>query len=87
MTWLKRPNAPKRTPAVTTYFRGNHAIRTQKWRYIRYSDGSEELYDRAQDPNEWVNLAETPESVEIKKELIQWLPKHDEPNAPGWTRQ
>jgi arylsulfatase A-like enzyme len=83
LPWLKSPSAPKKTPAVTTFLRGNHAVRTDRWRYIRYSDGGEELYDRKQDPNEWTNLASKPEHAAMKKELAQWLPKHDEPDAPG----
>ena len=35
---------------------GNAAVRDRDWRYIRYSDGSEELYDHRTDPKEWVNL-------------------------------
>ena len=30
--------------------KGNHAIRTERYRYIRYEDGSEELYDHDADP-------------------------------------
>lgn len=29
----------------------------ERWRYFRYADGSEELYDHINDPNEWDNLA------------------------------
>jgi arylsulfatase A-like enzyme len=81
--WLHNPAAGKKTPAVTTYLMGNHAIRTDAWRYIRYKDGTEELYDRAKDPNEWTNLAATPESASLKRDLARWLPKHDAPDAPG----
>ena len=35
---------------------GWHTVRTRRWRYIRYSDGNEELYDHSRDPNEWYNL-------------------------------
>jgi arylsulfatase A-like enzyme len=80
--WLKDPRASKKTPAVTTYFRGNHAVRSARWRYIRYKDGTEELYDRTKDPNEWTNIAGRPEAAAVKKDLSQWLPKHDEPDAP-----
>lgn len=43
--------------AVSTYGMNNHAVRTKEFRYIRYEDGSEELYDHRADPNEWNNLA------------------------------
>lgn len=82
MKWLKDPKASKKTPAVTTYLLGNHAVRSEKWRYIRYNDGTEELYDRARDPNEWTNVAARAESAAVKKELAQWLPAHNEPDAP-----
>ncbi len=82
MTWLKDPGAPKETPAVTTYLFGNHAIRTERWRYIRYNDGGEELYDRAKDPNEWTNLAGKPEVAAVKADLSRWFPNHNEPDAP-----
>jgi arylsulfatase A-like enzyme len=81
--WLRNSAAPKKTPAVTTYLFGNHAVRTDRWRYIRYKDGTEELYDRAKDPNEWTNLAGKAELAATKKELAVWLPKHNEPDAPG----
>ena len=42
---LKDATAPREWPAITTHNQGNHTIRTEKWRYIRYADGSEELYD------------------------------------------
>ena len=29
-------------------------MRSERWRYIRYTDGSEELYDHHQDPHEAV---------------------------------
>ena len=40
---------------------GNESLRTDRWRYIRYADGSEELYDHNNDPHEWTNLANNPE--------------------------
>jgi arylsulfatase A-like enzyme len=83
MPWLRNPKAPKKTPALTTYLFGNHAVRSDRWRYIRYKDATEELYDRAKDPNEWTNLAGKPEFAAVKKDLAQWLPKHNEPDAPG----
>jgi hypothetical protein len=36
---------------VTTFDPGNVTLRTERWRYIRYSDGSEELYDHQTDSN------------------------------------
>lgn len=37
---------------------GEHrSIRTRNWRYTRYANGDEELFDHLVDPNEWTNLA------------------------------
>ena len=79
---LKDPSAPRQAPAVTTYLRGNHAVRDERWRYIRYRDGAEELYDHDNDPQEWTNLAGKPEFQKLKAQLAQWLPKTDAPDSP-----
>ena len=57
---LNEPNNPAvawRDSILTTYARGNHSLRSERFRYIRYHDGAEELYDHGDDPNEWKNLA------------------------------
>ncbi|MFM8272426.1 MAG: sulfatase [Gemmata sp.] len=71
---LKDAKAARERPAVTTHGPGNHGVRTEKWRYIIYADGSEELYDRAADPHEWTNLAKDPKFAVAKKELKKWAP-------------
>jgi arylsulfatase A-like enzyme len=68
--------------AITSYGFGNHAIRDERYRYIYFVDGSEELYDHQEDPNEWVNLAGNSEYDEIKQRLAQHLPKHNAPLSP-----
>ena len=47
-----------------------YSYRTIDWRYIRYMDGSEELYDHNSDPYEWSNLAQIIEYEDIKAELM-----------------
>jgi arylsulfatase A-like enzyme len=81
--WLRNPNAPRSRPAITTHNQGNHAIRDERWRFIRYADGSQELYDMMDDPNEWKNLANRPEQQARIAELSSWLPKIDVPPVPG----
>jgi arylsulfatase A-like enzyme len=44
-------------PVVMTWGKGNHSVRHGNWRYTRYSDGGEELFNQSSDPNEWNNLA------------------------------
>ena len=76
---LKDPAAVWDRPVVTTYGRNNHAVRNEQWRYIRYSDGTEELYDHDADPNEWTNVADHPENAAVKKRLAKWMPKKNVP--------
>lgn len=80
---LQNPNAPRLWPAITTHNPGNHAVRSRRYRYIRYADGSEELYDLAGDPHEWNNLAGNPQFSAIQAELAQWIPERDADPAPG----
>lgn len=61
--------------AITTYGRNNHAVRTKDFRYIRYEDGSEELYDHRTDPNEWYNVAADKKYQKQKRRLQEYLPK------------
>jgi len=80
---LKNPAAKWERPALTTHGKDNHSLRTERWRYIRYSDGSEELYDHDNDELEWTNLAGDPKYAEVKKELVRWLPKENVPEVIG----
>ena len=54
---LRSPQSPHRQTTLTMFDAGNASLRDKRWRYIRYANGSEELYDLAVDPNEWDNLA------------------------------
>ncbi|WP_281615976.1 sulfatase-like hydrolase/transferase [Flammeovirga sp. SubArs3] len=38
----------------------NYALRSEKYRYIRYGSGKEEFYNHTKDPNEWRNEIENP---------------------------
>lgn len=61
----------------------NYSVRSEKYRYIRYSNGSEELYDHTTDSYEWTNEAQNPAYSEIKNqlknELIKLVPSLREP--------
>jgi arylsulfatase A-like enzyme len=82
---LLRDAAAKRPPAVTTHLPGNHAVRTDRWRYIRYQDGGEELYDRAADPNEFRNLAADAKYADLKRDLARWMPAKSAAPKPDRT--
>jgi len=82
MPLLKDPNAKWDRPALTTYGFKDYALRSKRWRYIRYADGSEELYDHHNDPNEWTNLAKDPKYAKVKQDLAQWFPRVEA--TPVW---
>jgi arylsulfatase A-like enzyme len=75
-TWLRA--------AITTHGPNNHTARSQQYRYIRYDDGSEELYDHQDDPHELRNLiAESRSSyAEIIADHVKWFPKTNAPLHP-----
>jgi hypothetical protein len=71
---LEDPGMDWDHPALTTYGYNNHAVRTDRYRYIRYADGSEELYDHETDPNEWINLAGKREYRALEAQLAKEMP-------------
>jgi arylsulfatase A-like enzyme len=79
---LREPDRPWDHPAVMTYLRGNHAVRTERWRYIQYADHSEELYDDVSDPLEWKNLAGDPRYRPVIARLKEYVPKTNAPDVP-----
>src|SRR5262245_49322615 len=78
---LENPTAKWDRPAQTTHGYMNHAVRTEEWRYIRYADGSEELYNEKADPHEWKNLSADSNFAAVKQELAKWLPANNAPTA------
>ena len=82
-TLLENPKAEWTAPAMTTYQFNNHAVRSEAWRYIRYNNGDEELYDEAKDPNEWKNLANDASLTSKKEELAKAMPKENKEDMNG----
>jgi hypothetical protein len=80
---LKNSKTVREWPAITSHNQGNHAVRSERWRYIRYADGSEELYDMFNDPQEWTNLAGVASHAGVLAEHRKWLPTVDRQPAPG----
>jgi arylsulfatase A-like enzyme len=70
---LREPDRRTGRVVLTTFDRGNVSHRSENWRYIRYADGSEELYDHRQDPHEWTNLADLEEYANVKRKLSKGL--------------
>jgi arylsulfatase A-like enzyme len=80
---LADPDATWGHPAVTTYGEGRFSLRSGRWRYIRYPDGKEELYDHRNDPHEFRNLAKEPGSKERKASFRTLIPQKWEPSLGG----
>ena len=78
---LTNANALRERPAITSHNQGNYSVVNEKWRYIQYVDGAEELYDIANDPHEWTNLAAKRPGV--MKSMKKWIPKIDNGPTPG----
>jgi len=56
-------------------------VRNERFRYIRYSDGTEELYDHVADDLEWHNLAGNPQYETVKRDLARWMPVVNHPDS------
>ena len=80
---LADPQADWDKAAITTHGFKNNAVRTEGWRYIRYSQGGEELYDEKADPYEWKNLAAEASHNARKSELAKFIPTKDAPDITG----
>ena len=72
-------------PSITSWGKGNYSVRTEKWRYIRYFDGTEELYNHESDEHEWHNLANKPDYKTKKEELAISLPQNEAPTVEEYV--
>ncbi|MCK4959668.1 MAG: DUF4976 domain-containing protein, partial [Planctomycetes bacterium] len=84
---LKNPGKKIDRAVVTTQGFQNHAVRSDRWRYIRYADGSEELYDQQLDPKNFHNLAGRKKYNAIIQDMAKWLPKHNAERDPTANAQ
>jgi len=67
-------------PVLSTYGRECHSLRDGRFRYTRYRNGAEELYDHQNDPNEWTNLAGDSRYAAAQARLAAALPKVHAPD-------
>ena len=72
---IKEPSKIWPYPSVTGYGEDSYAVQNERYHYIQYADGSEELYDHKNDPNEWTNLAGKLNLTEIKADLAKHIIK------------
>ncbi len=73
-------------PALSAYDFAEFSVRVEGWRYTRYIDDSEELYDEARDPYEWTNLAYDPKYADVKRRLAAHIPATQAPITQTYVR-
>ena len=79
---MKNPQASWDKNSVTVFGYKNFGIRSERFRYIVYEDGTEELYDHQKDKWEWQNLAKNTEYTAIKEKLRKSIPTHHQQYGP-----
>ena len=79
---LANPNRDWNYPTMTINGSGNVSIHDERWHYIEYRDGTQELYDLQHDPQEWTNLVLqlTETSSSAMKRLQRYAPKKFAPS-------
>lgn len=65
---LENPKATVKEAAFSFVGKGT-SMRTTNWAYMKYGDGSEELYDMKKDPKQFVNLAQSTQHAEVLQSL------------------
>lgn len=74
-------------PSITYFGKNWVSIRSEKYRYITYPDGGEELYDHTRDPWELNNLAGLKKYRKVKSQLKKHVPDQMLEAIPGrWTK-
>ena len=76
---LKDPAAKWEHASITSHGFKNDSLRTERWRFTRYANGAEELYDHDADPQEWTNLADKPACRDVLAALRKRLPRDPTP--------
>jgi len=69
--------------SLSSFGKGNYAVRSEHYRYIRYLDGSEELYDHRKDTHEWHNLAKQEDQASVIAEHRRHLPTKEAEVLPA----
>jgi arylsulfatase A-like enzyme len=78
-----KAGAENRPPVITSHGPGNFSLCDERWCYIRYADGSQELYDHLNDPEERKNLAANPEYKSVIEKFTPFVPEASVPFVPG----
>lgn len=79
---LKQPNAEWKSTAITAFGDRYVSIRTEKFRYIRYREDQEELYNFSKDPRQWTNEIGNPDHVDAIRKLRASVPALSKMHQP-----
>ncbi len=71
---LKNPKAAWESTAITAFDDRYVSIRTEGFRYTRYKNDQEELYDASSDPHEWANVVGDPKYASVLTKLRSKVP-------------
>jgi len=82
---MKNPEATWESPSLTVFGYKNYGLRSERYRYITYADGTEELYDQRQDRWEWKNLAGDPKYAGVRETMRKDLPTHHQPRGKTYV--
>jgi iduronate 2-sulfatase len=74
---IEKPDTDWDKPVLSSWYYKNHSVRSNDWHYIKYRDGSEELYNHKNDSGEHTNLAADPQYSNVITELKKSLPETD----------
>jgi arylsulfatase A-like enzyme len=82
---LKNPDKKWPYPSITTEASGSFTVNDENYRYTKYNDGTEELYDLKNDPMEWTNLIRVKDKklLEARAHLEKWMPKNSAKDLPS----
>ncbi|TKG96419.1 DUF229 domain-containing protein [Puteibacter caeruleilacunae] len=74
-------NAKRENPSLICYQKGNFALQDERYHYIQYHDGTEELYDHQTDRHEWYNIAND-KNNDLLNKYRKFIPQQIKDDVP-----
>lgn len=81
-TLLLNPEKPWHHPVITSLGDNHYSVIQDQWHYINYDNTEEELYNLAEDPHEWHNIADVASFASIKRQLKGLIPRNRHEHVP-----
>ena len=80
---MTNPEVDWEHPAITSFGKGNYSVRSTRYRFIQYLDGSREFYDHETDPHEWHNLIDSDDLQAEIASHAKHIPMEEHDILPG----